>query len=83
MLAQMNGTVHPELPGIFADVFQHTGDITPDTSPDHIEKWDSLRHIALVTAIEDAFKISLSMDEMMEIHSVRDIQNILSRHGVA
>ena len=83
MHSQINGTVHPELPGIFEDVFQHTGSITPETKADDIEKWDSLQNIALVAALEDTFKISLSMDEMMEIHSVRDIQNILERHGVA
>lgn len=76
------GQVHPELSGIFAEVFQYTGEIGPETSPNEIPKWDSLRHIALVTAIEDAFSISLSMDEMMEIHNVRDIQNVLNRHGV-
>lgn len=81
---QTNGTgkVHPELSGIFAEVFQYTGEIKLETSPDDVPKWDSLRHIALVTAIEDAFSISLSMDEMMEIHNVRDIQNVLNRHGV-
>ncbi|MEJ2116982.1 MAG: acyl carrier protein [Alphaproteobacteria bacterium] len=76
------GAVHPELAGIFADVFQYTGDIKLETSPDDVERWDSLRHIALVTALEDAFSISLSMDEMMEIHSVGDIQTVLARHGV-
>lgn len=81
---QTNGTsqVHPEISGIFAEVFQYTGEISATTSPNEIPKWDSLRHIALVTAIEDAFSISLSMDEMMEIHNVGDIQNVLSRHGV-
>lgn len=81
---QTNGAsaVHPELGGIFAEVFQYTGEMKPETSPDDVPRWDSLRHIALVTAIEEAFAISLSMDEMMEIHSVRDIQTVLTRHGV-
>lgn len=81
---QMNGTsqVHPELPGIFAEVFQYEGEIKPETSPNEIPKWDSLRHIALVTAIEDAFSIQLSMDEIMEMQNVRTIQTVLSRHGV-
>lgn len=81
---QTNGAsaVHPELSGIFAEVFQYTGEMKPETSPDDVPRWDSLRHIALVTAIEEAFAISLSMDEMMEIHSVRDIQTVLTRHGV-
>jgi acyl carrier protein len=36
----------------------------------------------LVAAIEQQFGLSLSMDEMVEIHSVKDICNILDRHGV-
>lgn len=77
-----SGQVHPELAGIFAEVFQYTGEMKPEISMEDIPRWDSLRHIALVTAIEDAFSISLSMDEMMEIHNVGDIQNVLQRHGV-
>ena len=81
---QMNGSskIHPELAGIFAEVFQYEEEIELKTSQDDVPRWDSLRHIALVTALEDAFSISLSMDEMMEIHSVEDIQTVLSRHGV-
>jgi acyl carrier protein len=35
-----------------------------------------------VTTLEQSFDISLSMDEMHEIQSVRDIETILERHGV-
>ena len=45
-------------------------------------KWDLLQHVALVAAIEEQFGITLSMDEMVEIRSVKDICNILDRHGV-
>ena len=43
---------------------------------------NSLQHMALVAAIEQTFGISLSMDEMIEIRSVKDICQILDRHGV-
>jgi acyl carrier protein len=52
------------------------------TSPDDVERWDSLQHIALVRTLEMTFSIQLSMDEMMEIRSVSDIENVLRRHGV-
>ena len=73
---------YPEIASIFADVFQHTGPLTPMTSPDDIARWDSLQHIALIREIETVFSISLSMDEMMEIRSVGDIESVLRRHGV-
>jgi acyl carrier protein len=78
----MNGMLRPEIEGIFADVFNFQGEITAQTSRADVPKWDSLRHIALVTAIEQNFGISLSMDEMVEIRSVQDICNILDRYGV-
>ncbi|MFX7870390.1 acyl carrier protein, partial [Acinetobacter baumannii] len=58
------------------------GPITGGTSPNDIERWDSLQHVALVVTLERTFGISLSMDEMMEIKSVGDIERILIRHGV-
>ncbi len=74
--------VRPEVAEILADVFQFEGAITLETEQQDIEKWDSLRHIALVAALESRFGISLSMDEMMEIIRVCDIQRVLDRHGV-
>lgn len=73
---------YPEIAAIFAEVFQHTGPLTRATSPDDIGRWDSLQHIALVRALETTFSIRLSMDEMMEIRSVGDIETVLRRHGV-
>ena len=67
---------------IFEDVFQHTGALTAETSADDVERWDSLQHIALIRTLEMTFAIQLSMDEMMEIRSVGDIENVLRRHGV-
>jgi len=81
-LAAEDRTVRPEVVEIFADVFQHEGPVSPRTGPDDIPRWDSLQHIALVRAIETMFDLSLSMDEIMEMRSAADIENVLVRHGV-
>ena len=73
---------YPEIVAIFEEVFQHTGVLSAATSPDDVERWDSLQHIALIRTLETTFAIQLSMDEMMEIRSVGDIENVLRRHGV-
>ncbi len=73
---------YPEIASIFAEVFQHTEPLTRATSPDSVARWDSLRHIALIRELETAFSIRLSMDEMMEIRSVGDIENVLQRRGL-
>jgi acyl carrier protein len=32
--------------------------------------------------IESTFDVSLTMDEMVELRSVQDIESVLERHGV-
>lgn len=71
-----------EIASIFDEVFQFAGPITLATSPNEVERWDSLQHIALVQMIEATFAIRLSMDEMLEIRTVADIERVLDRHGV-
>ncbi|MCB1506481.1 MAG: acyl carrier protein [Hyphomicrobiaceae bacterium] len=74
--------VRPEIIAIFAEVFEHEAPISIATSPGDVARWDSLNHVALVSMIERTFGIGLSMDEMIEIQSVGDIQRLLARHGV-
>lgn len=77
----MSNDIRTEVTEIFEDIFEYDGDLSPKTSPDDVPGWDSLKHIALVTALETSFDISLSMDEMHEIQNVGDIHTILERHG--
>ena len=82
MQERVQVSVREEVAAIFADVFEYTGPLTLDTVRQDVPKWDLLQHMALVAAIEQTFGISLSMDEMIEIRSVKDICQILDRHGV-
>ena len=74
--------IRPELEAIVVDVFQHSGALSPGMGPDQIERWDSLQHIALVRALEETFAITLTMDEMMEMRTLADVEPVLLRHGV-
>lgn len=82
MVARQSELSYPPLAAIFEDVFQHTDLLSPATSPKDVPRWDSLQHIALVRAIETTFDIDLSLDEMVEMRTVGDIEAILQRHGV-
>jgi acyl carrier protein len=77
----MASLTFPEIVAIFEEVFQYTGPVTAEITPDDVERWDSLQHIALIQMLETTFSIKLSMDEMMEIRSVADIEKVLRRHG--
>ena len=54
-----------------------TVEINNDSSPDSIEKCDSLSHRKLVMAIESEFNVELSPEDSMDMLSVKLIRIIL------
>jgi acyl carrier protein len=52
--------------------------INDDTSPDTIDKWDSLSHLNLVMAIEAEFDVELTPEDSMDMLSFKLIRMILS-----
>ncbi len=52
-------------------------EINDDSSPDSLDKWDSLSHINLVMAIESEFEVELSPEDSMDMLSVKLIRMIL------
>ncbi len=72
-----------KLKQIMSNIFETEEDeITDDSSMDNIEKWDSLKHINLIIAIEEQFGISIDEDEMVEMTSFTKIKRILRDNGV-
>ena len=57
-------------------------EISEDASPDTIENWDSLQHMNLVLALEEAFHITFSSEEITEILNYKLIVSRLEEHGV-
>lgn len=72
--------VREDIAALIADVFNYRGPLRLDMVREDIPRWDSLRHVGLVVAIESEFGVSLSMDEMHEIESIRDLQRVIERH---
>jgi acyl carrier protein len=53
---------------VMASVFEISAEnITNDLSPDTIESWDSLKHMNLIVALEEEFKMEFSDDEIVEM----------------
>jgi acyl carrier protein len=44
--------------------------ITPETSQDSVEGWDSLTHVHLIAALETEFGISIDLDRAIEMTTV-------------
>ena len=49
---------------------------------DIVEKWDSLNHLNLVLALEEAFDISFTEEQTIEILNYPLIKMVLQDHGV-
>ncbi len=61
---------------VMAQIFNVDIDsITEESSPENIERWDSLKHIQLVLAIEDEFDITFSDDDIPNLLSTRAIED--------
>jgi acyl carrier protein len=52
------------------------------SSPDTIDNWDSVNHINLVLALEQAFGVSFESEEIIEIMSFELILVILKDKGI-
>ncbi len=61
---------------VMADVFDVDVDetvITPETTANDIEQWDSLSHIRLIVAVERKFKVKFTNSEIESLTRVGDL----------
>ncbi len=67
----------------FREVFEdETLEIYPEMTAADVENWDSFNHINLVVAIETAFDISFTTQEIGEMRNVGDLVTSLKAKGV-
>ena len=63
------------LTSLFADVMGiDEREVTAALSREDDDRWDSLNHLRLITAVEEAFGIRLTMEEIENIRMAGDIQ---------
>ena len=74
----MNGEIWNEVCGIAADIFQVDPQaLSAASSPDQVEKWDSVQHLNLVLALEDKYGIVFEPDEMEQMRNLGDIASLV------
>jgi acyl carrier protein len=65
-----------------AEVLQVSPDVIQETtSMENCPEWDSLRHFALILAVEDAFAVHFSSDDIPSLTQVGALRAELARLG--
>lgn len=54
-------------------------DLTLDTQPEDIDRWDSLGQMNLALELEDEFNVRLEIDDTMELTSIKAIIEVITR----
>ena len=72
--------LYVKLNEIFREVFDDQSIIVSDmTTANDIERWDSLMHINLLFAIENAFEIRFDIEEGLILQNVGEMADIILR----
>jgi acyl carrier protein len=56
--------------------------LSDGSSPENTPRWDSLKAIHLVTAIEETFNVELTTTDILRMRSVGMARDVLRRKGV-
>lgn len=76
----MSNDVLPGVQGVFEELFGvNPHSVSMETTSFDIPAWDSVGHLSLCAALEDAFEIGLTVDEMSEMYGVREIVSIIEQ----
>ncbi len=74
--------IYARLNKVFRDVFDDDSiTVTPKTTANDIEDWDSLEHITLIAAVEKEFKMKFKMGEISSMKNVGEMAGIVSARG--
>ena len=69
--------IYSKLNEVFSDVFDEEIAVTEDTTAADIEDWDSLTHITLISEVEDAFGIKMSMKDVLSLKNVGEMVDVI------
>ena len=72
----MNEQVLSRVCEIASDILQ--ADITPESSPDTVESWDSVQNLNLVLALEEEYGFQFEPEEMDRAKNVGSLARIVS-----
>lgn len=73
-------TVIDEITQVFEEVFdQRNLKISPETTANEVEGWDSMSHVTMLMAIEDHFKIEFKPYEIANLVNVGALVSLVEK----
>lgn len=67
-----------KLTEIIADILGlDAGAVSDALTPDGVEQWTSLNHLRVITAVEEAFSIAFTMEQIESIDSVGALRRLV------
>ncbi len=77
-------TVPSSLRDLIADTLEVSPEeVTPETSSDTNETWDSFRHLQLILSLESEYGVQFDPQQVPELTSVAKLQQALQAKGAA
>ena len=66
-----------KLQTVFDDTFMEEVNVTEDLAAKDVEEWDSLSHVSLVLAIEEAFGVRFRVGEVEATKNVGELADLI------
>jgi acyl carrier protein len=72
-------TIFEQVRGIAADLFEApAAQITPESSPETLQNWDSVQHLNLVLQLEQQFNIPFEPEEMDRMKTIGAVVELVA-----
>ena len=76
----MTASTFEQVRSIASDIFGLPLDkITPESSPETIENWDSIQHLNLVLAIEEKFGLQLEPEDIERMKNIGAVSAMVEK----
>ncbi|MGB8013340.1 MAG: acyl carrier protein [Terriglobales bacterium] len=76
----MTASTLDQVRNVASDIFGIPADkITPESSPETIENWDSMQHLNLVLAIEEKFAVQLDPEDIEQMKTIGAVAALVEK----
>ena len=73
--------IYEKLTEIARDIYDEDDLVlTPETTADDVEEWDSMNHINLVVTVESVFGVKFKGAEIEELKNIGDLVEAIKHH---